>query len=841
MGVRITDFKLYNQLRNGERFNKFNTDYHGALVATPLERVQAKYTLNVSIYALFDKEVNGQQISWYSNNSSLIRIERNAGSFLDDDFWVGDMINIATIGNMNKIAGPLIITSIDPDQNGNPGRIMEFTNPAGVSTQTPSDKVLIYADSIFRGFEMNYGLIENDEGFNTISKIDGLNQGYFAAQSVTTSDQKCIRKPGPISGSTNDSVYVKHIGKSTLSLPYGVEQLYEVRHEFNVVPLYLDGESQNLDSLIEPELYSNGKSLKYVLDARFKVTKNDPNTKIHGKLANFKGNVVYINRSLDGVANYSIDMVNYTDVQSGSSVNSLQINKPTAVKFEISAVSGSFSSTGRVVINLKKLAAESDYRPDANNSNSSIIVAGTVFDNFVWEQVVVPINGPNSINQGFVKNCQCNLLANGKLQVSFIVDYNILQAQKLSSQDEYIIGVLVGNHLTPNMGSDRMLLKVDKQYYQESADIEDLLVVEKMEFFPPFKDPDNDSGFTDVKMPVESGLVAKVEFGLLEGPANNTNSDQVFAHLTSLSFDISMFNNVGKQIKAIESIQIPLSPNYDLDGMKLYDLGSSNNPSSRNFILKEDSKFNVLELYNEGGKFQRKSFGLNPVLKTYRRYVLKLGFKLPWEEWTSLNADSIFFNPNQLHNGLNRYTPNYCQKVLPDGITPNPFKVVGCLTARVLVSNPSSENYGKQTDYAYLSPELEVLPYDYSTDWTVKIETFRSDGTTSLNGSIADNEDTYVVATYTHSSGSTIGLLPTVYGINRLNIAGGNQFSISECSTIEEPKQGDKLKPLPGEGKANFLNTGTAIKITSVIDSSKINSNALYDISSSLGCPNSRS
>ncbi|GAG87911.1 unnamed protein product, partial [marine sediment metagenome] len=153
-----------------------------------------------------------------------------------------------------------------------------------------------------------FGLIENNEPTNYVSKIDGTAENSFSVDGVGFDTGGGVRSLVPValnsaigvnSWKTDfDSATVAFLSTGTQAEDY--EQVFEINHYFTILPFFLDGELSNIQNLIQPALFTSTNTLKYVFDAQFNTTLSNPNGTKSATIDNWLGAVGWYNESLNG-------------------------------------------------------------------------------------------------------------------------------------------------------------------------------------------------------------------------------------------------------------------------------------------------------------------------------------------------------------------------------------------------------------------------------------------------------------------------------------------------------------------------------------------------------------
>jgi len=818
MAFRTTESKFYYQGSNGENLDLNPLQFTQNLAGGVLERVKSVKKVAVSV--LTDASVG---VPFFVDGNVLYR---TSGSFVDAGFWVGDTISVFN----ESIGGGWIFEDREITSISNDGLQVYFDGLPVAAVGFGSGSC--YNKTPLRAFQLGFGIIQNDESFNVISKIDGSSQQFYSPTEVgagpvgarDTSFQDCIPLGTTRSWLTKDQVRVRFVQDLPFTELEGYPQEFEIEHTFEIVPFVLDGELGNLQNDILPELFQNNNSLKYAFEAEFKTSNSNPNTAKTGRFEQSLGAVSWFNRNFNNLNNqYSVDSVDHTDDLTAQVVDSIQVGAITNNTLVLNSADGTFVNGQRVILDVFYLASESEYLPNPDDPASSVVSTHDVHENFIWEKVVLQI-GLGSSSSGFIIDASATLLGPSQIQIDFQTQYSASEQLRLDQTKYYGIAVNLSDQSVGPEFTDKVPLLCEVKEYTKSVDVPDLFTVNgNIRVFPHNQNIGVDSGYTDFKGWVEDGVVLQIPFGL--------NLDQI-ARVQSLEVGVIAYNPIDGDLFVIDKFNISLSsqvlaPNgtqyFTLDG-------------TRNYKLEDGSQFNTLQLGHQGTTFIKPSTVEPGVDITYNGYLLTCGYKIPWQEWDSIQANTSFFNPSQENNGLNKNTSNYAGSTLPD-TTPNPYIVAMSVMASVLVANEDSNDFGTVTQYTSITSACTVNDYSEGSSfpgWAVSIGTSTVGGA-DLEGNIADSENTLITTTYTPSGGDT-SIITDPYGIDRFDNANGGPISIRELSSIRGSESDNPLVPVAGETFLKLTDNGTEIVTESMIDFNRIDPTIGKRITSRLGC-----
>ncbi len=196
-------------------------------------------------------------------------------------------------------------------------------------------------------------------------------------------------------------------------------------------------------------------------------------------------------------------------------------------------------------------------------------------------------------------------------------------------------------------------------------------------------------------------------------------------------------------------------------------------------------------------------------------FSLNFGQKINWKDWVyNRNANTLFYNNAQPNNNLNYKSSNYSDV--------NDYEIRLGVQANIY----GVDDLGRSgnTDYFFLSQQIQVNDYDSNTNIDGTIELFDTDTNTSLGTSPRTDKDTLFKATWTDQ------LLTEAWGVNRIERADNVGFAIYELSSLTD-YEGGILKPVSGENRLKIEQVGNNIEATCLIDYTKLEEGVNYNLS----------
>jgi hypothetical protein len=792
MAFRLVDTEYFNQFNNGEFLDQSLTDSTRNLVGNITDKIRARLTVAVSWTAESDA-VN----RFIINGNTLTQ---NGGNFINLGFTFGDVISVYDNAGAAFVFENRTIVSLTPTQITFDGAV--------VPSLTYVDAKL-YGKTPLEALRFRFGLIENSEPTNFVSKIDGTAENAFSVSGVGIDTGGGVRSLVPVTLSTStgvnswkedfDLVTAAFISTGTQAENY--EQIFEINHYFSILPFYLDGELSNIQNLIQPPLFASTNCLKYVFNADFNITLSNPNGTKSVLMDTVDGSVGWYNEGLNGGPNdYSFSDLVYTNQDTLAVVGEINAQQKTKVEFTLNNQSNTFTAITDVVVGIAILPEGLNYQQNAN----------TIDENFILDRVFTRVDLP-FVDGSIITNYTAVFNNSSEVSISFDVDYLAAIEPTLENKN-YVIFASSGDVLLGAGKTDRVTLKIDSQRYFYDSNISELMYIDGMSHFPHNVDDTNIAGaFDNYAGWIEDGFEIKVPFDL--------NND-LTAKMQSLKVHFSAWNPSTEDRFDLQSYNFTLSNGVLITQLPLNNYISYNINTTRGFQLVNASQFNNAVLTTIGSALR------GPI--NVNQYELKLGIKANFEEWIlQPNANTVFYDVNEPNNGLNRKSSNYSLK---EG-----YELVVIIEANVISAKVEAGTGGDFTNYQFISQPHAYYDYDLDNnvtpDWAVEIVTIDENGI-NTNGVLQTSINTTIQATFTPLSGVTSLTAP--YGIIRLNQSGGNIQTIYELSSIRESILNNPLIPLVGESYTKLTDDGLTVVLECLVDGSLLNATTNYDISATL-------
>ena len=742
--IQIRDSKFSTQLRG-------YSDDTTTLKANISEYVQATYSIELFWYS------EPLILQFFDNGKRIVRTDGR--SFSADGISIGDNIQVqfGYTGNDLRKNFNCNVTGISEDN------FTLFTDANeldlnGYETQSDAQP-LITGLTVLENLSYEFGLIENDENFNTQSKLTFENQKYNV-ENIPLNSQVDGVQSGVFKGWDSSFGFLKVERKDSTPLPiirgldFGsvggtVPQNavlnYELVQLFPLLPYFVAGEFSNLQNGIPPSFLEGNNSLKHVFNCEFKqsVSSQEGNKSI--RLENLLGSVGNFGENFNGLqTQYSIDSISYQSQITGDPNNSLFVDEITEVEVIVLSDNGTFTGGKNVVVSHSYLPIDEEEYQNSTNYFE---------ENFIFESVSKGFSG------AIVQNVTTSVLTPNSLKVNFDIDLSTTSIE-LTEESQYLLSICLDDTSLTAENSDRTNLILDLNNYDKSPDIKGLFEVTDFSNYNHLTSF-SEAGNNNYKGWVQDGYAVKGNFRV-----NRT----LQALIDTFDIQIVAWKDGTEEYFVLQTTQFNISNAViDADGNQQIFI-NENLP----FQLKEDDEKN------------KKILVTGAFVGDWIEYGFSTGLKIDWQEWLSLeNADTVFYDVLKPNFGLNRNASNYSLK---EGYT-----------LQTIIKADVSQN-GVSTEYINKC-NLEALNFGEiaSQDWTLlTIETFDST-LNPLNGKIISTD--YVTIKATFQPNFVISPDINDYeGILRIEpTLSQSNFEIFELSSLVDYPTNNLLIPLEGE------------------------------------------
>jgi hypothetical protein len=781
--------KFYSQFRNGDSFTDNLSDFTPNLAAVVGEKVKLIQQIDIE---WFFQATTSNPVDWEFLSGTTFRFKKtNGGWFGDDGFITNDNLDWSF-----DSGGTTYTTNGDVTNLSQTWMTVQFasvpTPLVGVTSQNSST-------GLFRGLTdltaliYKYGLIENNESFNTISKVTQHDQSYYCSGmtegggTVTFIPQGTYQDWRTGSGTcerlTNPSDYV---------------QRFEIIHEFIMTPYYIDGELSNLQDDVLPALYDNNQSLKYAFRTEFRLTLSYVGSAKTAIIDDVPGSVGWFNQNFNGFANdYAITDIDYKDDLSNSADGILATGN-SVITVTINKISGALVSTDKVGAIVSYLPESADYQDKST----------TLTDNFMYDNNYCLADGVPVIGTGVITSTSA-VISGGDIILTINTTYSTPQQTILAGKTDpnFLLAINIGDITITNGNSDRVMLIGDAEIYETNADIPDLMTLVDFRYFAHDDNIGVDPGWTTLTAWNEDNFAATFEFTV------DTNKS---AFVNSIELKLVALNPLTGNFFDLDSFFIDISGATVSLGVQQLEF-----TGTRGYNLVSGSQFNDVTLTtgaNVGGVVT---------------YTGTFSQKISWQDWIkNLDADTVFYDNTKPQDNRNYKSSNY------SGISN--YQINCGIVANV--SGVSTLGIAGDTDYALLGGKITTNDYDedglVTPIWSGVTETFTEDGVTNLGGAIQTNGDnTLFKETWTNSVAPVVSI-PNYWGIHRIEKTNQQGYNIDELSSIRNRAATNLLKPEAGLLWLDLNVVSGDIVATGLIDGAFVQGSTSYNLSSRIQSPN---
>ena len=798
--INIESRKFFNQIENGSDFTLNTGNFTTYLQGNAGGKYKAQHEVSIKWWAV------ASSADKFTFVPTINRIIRTSGDFLSDGFVVGDTIEVKSNVNDGLTA---TITYVDSKEMALDTAVLADVDSACIIAGTTS----------LDQCEFKYGLIDNDESMNFISKVDGSIQRFTAtglsgtAKTLTAMGASTWQN-GSVDVSTT-SAYTGYVTvtdnestPTTRSLSW-TAQGFVVEHEFILNPVYLDGQLNDINTVVHPELWESINCLRYVFSLNATANLQDPNVKHEASDNEVMGNTGWLNENFNGLpSDYSLTSVAYKDKSTLVSIDGLQVSSSTQVTAVIAG--SNFSAGDAFVITHHFLPLEAQYKgAEALGDNYE--------QNFLYEGFRGTMDAV-SASGALIENVVVTVDSSTQITAVFDINFSASQQAKISTEGSYLLSLLIGDENLPPNNSNEVMLKIDSDTYskgQYGDDVAGLITFSDFEIFQHFEDKDVAlDGSTNIEAYIEDKVLTEFTFNMDWSGTTQPKINKVVCRLVVLD-DSSEEVLFDLQSETYDMTTYPLVNIHPTSGSKgqVIDLDTT-----RGFKLVSGSDFN-LATFNYSA-----SAGTDLIT-----YKAQWALAFNWQDYkVNPNATTEFFDPSEENDGLNYDASHYSLNILKR-------------TVRVVYDfyvTDTAGTAGNETLYRYLSRGINVFDYATTSEdpdyWTVTKKLTNQAGTdTSL--SILNTENTKIYFKFSNSDVADIGVIGTdIFAVIRMEqYQNGGLERIYEISSILSRYTLDNpLIPLTGQTYAKLTKPASnEVEVEAEIDKDKIDSGKQYSVS----------
>lgn len=772
---KIISAQIRSKQYNGDDYLSNPLDFAVNLVGNVMRPCQAIINISVSWYANSDNAN-----TW---NVKATSIQQAFGSFLEDGFSVGQKfayISDWSVDETDPIEFTAIIDTISSD-----GRLITFSGIVGavpVNTVEPDAGIWAVGNATeneLTGVLYRFGLIENNEPFNVVSKIAGVDNRYQASSvGVAGSTVPVSMSPqGTVKSWITGSATVEFVSSSQFS------REYKIVHEFILSPWYLDGQESDIENLIPPDYFVGNNCLKLVFDFELRKDIANPSGAIIARQDSQSGFTGWFDENFNGlVNNYKVNSVDYTDTASMEAKTALQPTFRTTVQIEVENTAGSFNAGNRVGFFVSYLPAQSEYE-------GSTLEAQEVF---LYDGAYHTEGSGATPLTGIIKEID-SFIAGNLLTITAEIEYDAVQADRIAG-GSYLIGLDVGNVSLTNQTSDSVSLLASIGAYSSPVSIDDLID------FTQFNVIAHDLTLeAQPDLWNEDGIYIDFDFQL-------DLSKEAF--LRDITFSLVAYNTVSGERFSLDSFVVDTSGAIVSGGVQQIEIDTT-----RAYLLPSGDVFNAVKI------------STGSLVGSFQEYSGTFAQKIRWQDWLrNISADPLFFDVTKPENNLNFKSSNY------SGLLDYEIRVEA--VSRLFgVDALGLDGFSEDNQY---SVNIDVRNYGETLEgWSAVISLRDPDTDADTGGVILSDKDTIFRVTWENTlQGNSLSGL---YAIHRIQESFSAGDDISELSSIRPILPRDILKPMEGESLLKVTQLAPDSVVTEcLIDGDRVDINKTYNLSYSI-------
>lgn len=602
------------------------------------------------------------------------------------------------------------------------------------NSQSYNTTIVMYNLTEIKSMEYQYNFIENNQAFTYLNLATNQVQSYKASNihlSSLGSPSLLVAQGGPewqinASWLANSDVYRVSYDTSN------GRQVFRVRHATIVTPLFLPSQLTDTLNGIAPAYNISGNCLKYICKIGGLRSINDPNSLQSIETnPNILGNEGWFNESFNGGAqNYFIQNVVYSDLTGPITNLNPYLPYGQTIQFDIYSPDGDFAAGQRISIGGMKLP---------NNTSEFQNNGRTMSENYLFANIYGYANGlnytnPYGTNYNFIEKWSAIVSSANTIKVVIYVVFDpstTLGVVTESAIPRFCFWSTLANPSFTDVNLfNKQVIWDGVKDFSTSVRPADTGIIQTFKRHYEDDSSDGITGLITTFKNDECVMVSNIYGTWRETPSN---TDEI--NLTNLSQQV-----VAKRISdgaefLLEDFQLPTNVVYQ-SGVPVFNY-------SNNRVFQIPST----EI--------RKAITIEVVTIGSSNYQFKINypFMIRWENWVQLiGANSDFYNPSQLNNGLNQDWEHYLTSDWE----------IYFRTGYDVVSSVGPYHFEK---------DLLIPINDYATNpdyITKKVESFTTGGTQLLSTGvnyIQAAQNTVIKATFEKTGGLDKDDCRVVFGI----------------------------------------------------------------------------
>lgn len=645
-------------------------------------------TININAYKLIQATSSNDVQFGPTGYGALNCIKLLSGNGGFSEFDIGEEIAISGTSSNNGTC--IIIEKIS-------NNVIRTTS---IFTPETSSACEIKGNYDFTALEFQYGLIENNEAINFLSKIDG-NVMKYKKDTVTTSHTS-MTAVGVYSSWKWHNSYptIKEISPATSS--YG--QDFEIIHTFYIHPLFL----YNNTLTTPPTWFDSTSCLKYVFSVKCKFYPASTEGVLYKEFSlGGSGNTGWLNENYNtGITNYSISGLTFKRVSDLSTVDGvlLEAGDKTRVSFAIDNTDSIFSNGNtKIKVHIMNVPFDTDEYIDTLTEGD----VNFTFDTALNTLGSAAVNGEMSL---CIDDFTCTYVSANQATVQFDVNLDPADVSRINGYDtkKYFIAVSVCDHTKSINNTDSVTLSVDYEEYAISTGEDGVVTEDTWDLFDHTKFVSQDVNAQEEAFS-EDELLSVL---LLKVDGNNTT---YAPSLRSFEVGVRLKNTITGDSINLDRFYLDVSGNPIVNGLQFV---NQSVPRGHQAMSSEVFKSILIE----------RDLGLDATNEWY--YRITFPFLVGWEDWennTSIPTD--FFDTSLENNGLNNEwahlesadyeTQVFCNVVVRMNGVDYEYNLNKIIKAYTYESNPTE--WANPNIKTYDMAGNEITPYILGYDKTVVI------------------------------------------------------------------------------------------------------------------------
>lgn len=530
MGVVWKSINFYNEFRNE------SVDF---LLANIGDKIRIEHEIEFSNYAIAS---SGNEIIMNYTDGVIpgpvgsIWVYDPQGQFVN--FKIGDELERKDYTtNIVSETGYIIIDKLGDNL------ILLDSNPGAIGADSSTADSILNVLTPPTACKYKWNFIENDEGTNYLSKVDGSEQILLATGLDFLNPESIVQmqflgpKPYQIG-----SAECYHDGINTNGV-YAFRLI--LVHYTYITPFFLSAQWDDLLAKIAPSYLFDSESFKAIFEVTMYYNYNDPNRVITGDLITPDGNTGWFDENFNsGVTNYSVDSITYEE--SGNPIPGILFSTTeTDVEITIKNTTDSPFSNNNTKFTLNFCKAPQD--EDEYQGNAKTLDQNFIFDRAHNTVGAANVNGDNyGGNYQVLKGVGATFVSADEIVIhaKIAMDTSILTGLSTLDEKRYIIWVAIQNHTEETIDADKVALLADAQEFYENA-TDPGMIVFAGKYLRHFESNPLTEGDSSCNAYKEDEVTAFTQFYVdHNGRTVDQFGNDITIKLTSIEAKIKMLNTV---------------------------------------------------------------------------------------------------------------------------------------------------------------------------------------------------------------------------------------------------------------------------------------------------------